>query len=93
MWGEYEGRECNGGKKDHYCSGDCSRNIVDSTVDAVHSEDKGEDGCMRVKDTSLSTSAQLITNTSPEFWRSGRSSRKGINSRASIERRGRGTPV
>jgi len=41
VWGEYEGRERNGGKKDHDGSGDCSSNIVKSTVDAMHSEDKG----------------------------------------------------
>jgi hypothetical protein len=36
---EYEGRKRNGGKKDHYGSGDCSRDIVNSTVYVVHRGD------------------------------------------------------
>jgi hypothetical protein len=36
---EYEGRKRNGGKKDHYGSGDCSRDIVNSAVYAVHRGD------------------------------------------------------
>jgi hypothetical protein len=62
VWGEYEGRESNGGKEDHYGSGYCSRDIVKSAVDAMHSEDKG--GCMQLKDTSL------IVPGVPEFCRS-----------------------
>jgi hypothetical protein len=48
---EYEGRKRNDGEKDHYGGGDCGRDIVSSTVDAVH---RGERLVVfKVKDTSL----------------------------------------
>ena len=62
---EYEGRKCNGCKKDHNGGGDCSRDIVDSTVETVHREDRV--GCMQVfDDTSL-----IVAAGSSEFPRSG----------------------
>jgi hypothetical protein len=33
---EYKRRQRNGGKKNHYCGRNCSRDIVDSGVETVH---------------------------------------------------------